>query len=165
MPSEPGEVPTLGWIIIDWLSEHLAAPDRGEYEPFVLYQEQEDFVPRFYELDPRTGRRRRRRGVVSRPRGRGQAPLLAALAITEAVGQPVGKPWSTVRTPLVQIAAVSEEQTKNTWVPLLEMLEGPVQDEYPGLEPLDTFVNLPRGRIEPKTSSARTIKGNKPVFA
>ena len=58
-PSEPGEVPTLGWIIIDWISEYLAAPDRGEYEPFVLYPEQEDFVLRFYELDPRTGRRRR----------------------------------------------------------------------------------------------------------
>lgn len=65
----------------------------------------------------------------------------------------------------MQIAAVSETQTKNTWAPLLEMLQGPVIDEYPGLEPLDTFVNLPRGRIEPITSSARTVKGNKPVFA
>jgi hypothetical protein len=44
------------------------------------------------------------------------------------------------------------------------MLQGPVIDEYPGLEPLDTFVNLPRGRIEPITSSARTVKGNRPVF-
>lgn len=175
-PAEPGEVPTLGWAVIDWITEYLAAPDRGEYEPFVLYPEQEDFVLRFYELDPRTGRRRRRRGVISRPRGWGKSPFLGALAIVEglgpvvpdgwdAEGQPVGKPWSTVRTPLVQIAAVSEDQTKNTWTPLLEMLEGPVIDEYPGLEPLDTFVNLPRGRIEPKTSSARTIKGNKPVFA
>lgn len=175
-PTEPGEVPTLGWEVIDWISDMLAAPDRGEYEPFVLYPEQEDFVLRFYEIDPRTGKRRRRRGVISRPRGWGKSPFLAALAIAEALGpvvpdgwdadgQPVGKPWATVRTPLVQIAAVSETQTKNTWAPLLEMLAGPVLDEYPGLEPLDTFVNLPRGRIEPITSSARTVKGNKPVFA
>ena len=175
-PSEPGEVPTLGWAVIDWIAEHLAAPDRGEFEPFVLYPEQEDFVLRFYELDPRTCRRRRRRGVISRPRGWGKSPFLAALAIAEALGpvvpdgwdadgQPVGKPWSEVRTPLVQIAAVSEQQTKNTWTPLLEMLDGPVLDEYPGLEPMETFVNLPRGRIEPITSSARTVKGNKPVFA
>ena len=175
-PSEPGEVPTLGWAVIDWIAEHLAAPDRGEFEPFVLYPEQEDFVLRFYELDPRTCRRRRRRGVISRPRGWGKSPFLAALAIAEALGpvvpdgwdadgQPVGKPWSGVRTPLVQIAAVSEQQTKNTWTPLLEMLDGPVLDEYPGLEPMETFVNLPRGRIEPITSSARTVKGNKPVFA
>lgn len=176
MPPEPGAVPTLGYDVIDWISEMLAAPDRGDYEPFLLYPEQEDFVLRYYELDPRTGKRRFRRGVISRPRGWGKSPFLAALAIVEALGpvvpdgwdsdgQPVGKPWAEVRTPLVQIAAVSETQTKNTWAPLLEMLQGPVLDEYPGLEPLDTFVNLPRGRIEPITSSARTVKGNKPVFA
>jgi hypothetical protein len=175
-PSEPGEVPTLGWTVIDWIAEFLAAPDRGEYEPFVLYREQEDFVLRFYELDPVTGRRRRRRGVYSRPRGAGKSPFLAALALAEALapvvpdgwdaeGQPVGRPWSTVRTPLVQILAVSEKQTANTWSPLLEMCDGPLLDAYPGLEPLDTFVNLPRGRIEPITSSARTVKGNRPVFA
>ncbi|MFF9118260.1 terminase [Streptomyces massasporeus] len=175
-PPEPGAVPTLGFEVIDWISEMLAAPDRGEYEPFVLYPEQEDFVLRYYEINPHTGKRRFRRGVISRPRGWGKSPFLAALAIVEALGpvvpdgwdadgQPVGKPWAEVRTPLVQIAAVSETQTKNTWAPLLEMLQGPVLDEYPGLEPLDSFVNLPRGRIEPITSSARTVKGNKPVFA
>jgi phage terminase large subunit-like protein len=176
MPPEPGAVPTLGYDVIDWISAMLAAPDRGDYEPFVLYPEQEDFVLRYYELDPRTCKRRYRRGVISRPRGWGKSPFLAALAIVEALGpvvpdgwdaegQPVGKPWAEVRTPLVQIAAVSETQTKNTWTPLLEMLQGPALEEYPGLEPLDTFVNLPRGRIEPITSSARTVKGNKPVFA
>lgn len=175
-PSEPGEVPTLGYQVLDWIAENLAAPDRAVYEPFVLYREQAEFVLRFYELDPRTGRRRRRRAVISRPRGWGKSPLLAALACAEALGpvvpdgwdaagQPVGKPWVEVRTPLVQVAAVSEPQTKNTWTPLLEMLDGPAVDNYPGLEPLDTFVNLPRGRMEPITSSARTVKGNKPVFA
>jgi hypothetical protein len=176
-PSEPGEVPTLGWQAIDWITEYLAAPDRAEYEPFVLYPEQEDFVLRFYEIDPRLGKRRFYRGVISRPRGWGKSPFLAALACLEALGpvvfdgwdaagQPVAKPWAEVRTPLVQILAVSEDQTKNTWSPLLEMLrEGPAVDEYPGLEPMDTFVNLPRGRIEAKTSSARTVKGNRAVFA
>lgn len=174
-PSEPGEVPTLGWLAIDWIAGFLAAPDRADYEPFLLYAEQEDFVLRWYELHPVTGRRRRRRAVLSRSRGWGKSPLLAALACVEALGpvvpdgwdadgQPVGRPWSTVRTPLVQVAAVSEAQTKNTWSPLLEMLRGPALDEFPGLEPLDTFVNLPRGRIEPITSSARTVKGNRPVF-
>jgi hypothetical protein len=176
IPSVPGEVPTLGWEIVDWIEDLLSAPDRGDDEDFVLYPEQVDFVLRFYELDPATGKRRRRRGVISRPRGWGKSPFLAAIALAEALGpvvpdgwdadgQPVGKPWATVRTPLVQIAAVSEDQTKNTWTPLLEMCGPRLLDEYPGLEPLDTFVNLPRGRIEPKTSSARTIKGNRAVFA
>jgi hypothetical protein len=83
----------------------------------------------------------------------------------DATGQPVGRPWSTIRTPLIQIIAVSEKQTKNTWRPLLEMAEGPVVDEYPGVEPLDTFVNLPRGKIEPITSSPRSTKGNPSDFA
>jgi hypothetical protein len=100
------------------------------------------------------------------------------LAIVEALGdvvpdgwdsdgQPVGKPWSTVRTPLVHIAAVSEDQTRNTWQPLLEMIrESPhLVDDYPGLEPLDTFVLLPRGRIEQITASARSTKGAPVVFA
>lgn len=179
IPSEPGEVPTLGWTLIDWIAEYLAAPDRPDYEPFILYPEQEDFLLRFYEIDPLTGKRRYRRGVLSRPRGWGKSPLLAALAIVEALapvvpdgwdadGQPVGKPWRDVRTPLVQIAAVSEQQTMNTWGPLLEMLTGPVLDEYPGLDPMDTFVALPgkgRARIEYITSSASSVKGAKPVFA
>lgn len=175
-PPEPGAVPTLGYDVIDWITAYLAAPDRAEYEPFVLYPEQEDFVLRFYELNPRTGKRRYRRGVYSRSRGHGKSPFLAAIACAEALGpvvpagwdatgQPVGKPWAEVRTPLVQIAAVSESQTRNTWVPLLEMLQGPVIDAYRGLEPLDSFVVLPRGRIEPITSSPRSVKGQKPVLA
>jgi hypothetical protein len=184
-PSEPGEVPTLGYEVIDWIKDYLAAPDKPDYEPFVLYKEQEDFVLRFYELDPLshnpwsgdfTGRRKISRGLLGRPRGWGKSPMLAALAIVEALGpvvpagwdadgQPVGRPWAELRTPLVQIAAVSEEQTQNTWTPLLEMLEGPVIDDYVGLEPLGTFVNLPRGRIEPRTAAARTIKGARAVFA
>lgn len=184
-PTTPGEVPTLGFLAIDWIAEYLAAPDRGEYEPFRLYDEQEEFVLRFYELDPRTGRRRRRRGVISRPRGWGKSPLLAALCAFEALGpacpdgwdadgQPVGKPWNLVRTPLVQIGAITEEQAKkNTWGPLLEMLDHDrVLREYPGLEPLDTFVNLPPppgkktgGKIQPITASADSAKGNKPIFA
>lgn len=109
--------------------------------------------------------------------GLSKSPLLAALSCVEALapivpagwdanGQPVGRPWADIRTPNVHIAAVSEEQTKNTWDPLLEMLrEGPVIDEYRGVEPLDTMVNLPKGKILQRTASARTIKGAKPVFS
>lgn len=176
-PSYRGEIPTLGWLVLDWISDNLAAPDRDAYEPFILTNEQAQFVLYFYELDPITGKRKIRRGVISRPRGWGKSPLLAAIACAEALGpvvpagwdaggQPVGQPWHRVRTPLVQVAAVSEKQTKNTWTPLLEMLRnGPGIDAYPGLDPMETFVNLPRGRIETLTSSATTVKGNKGVFA
>jgi hypothetical protein len=84
----------------------------------------------------------------------------------DANGRPVGKPWAEVRTPLVQLAAVSEDQTANSWGPLLEMLrEGPACQEYWGLEPMNSFVNLPgKGRIEFVTANAVSREGNRPVF-
>ncbi len=178
-PSVEGEVPTLGWGVIDWITEMLAAPDRAEYEPFRPYLEQEDFILHWYALDPATGRRRYNRGVLGRPRGHGKSPLLAALACVEACGpvlfggwdacgQPVGKPWSSVRTPIVQLAAVSEEQVRNTWSPVLEMMraEAPIHEHVQGLEVMDTFINLPNnGRMSAITSSARTVKGARAVFA
>lgn len=176
-PSVPGEVPTLGHYVIDWMTYYLARPALGYYEPFVPYREQEDFILRWYALDPETCRYRYDRGLLGRPRGWGKSPLLAALAIVEGMaevvpagwdadGQPVARPWSDFKTPLVQIAAVSEEQTRNTWQPLLEMLrDGPACDHFPGLEPMDTYVNFPRGQARQITASARTTKGAPATFA
>lgn len=176
-PSVEGEVPTLGYYAIDWVAEVLAAPSKPAYEPFRLYREQEDFLLRWYQLDPTTGRFVYDRGLIQRPRGWGKSPLLAAVAALEGLadvvfdgwdadGQPVGRPWSSIRTPLVHIAAVSEDQTRNTWQPLLEMLrDGPATDIYPGLEPMESFVALPVGRIEQVTTSARSVKGAPSIFA
>jgi hypothetical protein len=176
-PSEPGEVPTLGYECLDWLTENLARPELDEYEPFVPTREQAEFMLRFYELDPLTGKRKIRRGVISRPRGWGKSPFTAALACLEGLGpvtfagwdadgRPVGQPWSRIRRPLVEIAAVSESQVDtNTWAPLLDMLtRGPVLENYPGVEPLGTFVNLPFGRIQKRTAAAGSAKGAPAVF-
>lgn len=178
MPWKPryrGEVPTLGLLAIEWMYEHLAAPDRTSYEPFEVTEEQAQFLINLYAIDPKSGKRRYRRAVISRPKGWGKSPLLSAVAALEALGpvvpagwgadgRPVGIPWSEIRTPWVQLAAVNEDQTRNAWTPLLEMLtEGPACDEYPGLEPLGTFVNLPKGRIEFITSAATSKEGQRPV--
>lgn len=158
------------------MAEHLAAPDRAEYEPFNVTREQLEFIVRLYEVHPITGHRVKHRAVLQRPRGWGKSPFLAAIGIGEglfdvvfdgwdAFGQPVGKPWWKVRTPLVLITATSEDQVKNTWTPLLEMLRnGSAVDDF-DLEPMDTFVNLRSGKIEPRTSSARAVKGAPNVAA
>jgi hypothetical protein len=175
-PAYTGEFPTLGWHVLERMTEALAAPDRAEYEPFILTDEQAQFVLHWYRVDPVTGRRIYRRSVLSRPKGWGKSPLGAAVCTAEALfdvvpdgfdanGEPVGRPWASVRTPWVQLAAVSEDQTKNAWLPLLEMLrDGPACDLYPGLEPMETFVNLPSGRIEYVTSAGPSKEGNRPVF-
>lgn len=179
MPWEPldGDLfPSLGWQVIDWITENLARPDAGLVtEPFRLYPEQEDFVLNFYRLDPATGRRKYRRGVLSRPRGWGKSPFAAALMAVEglgpvvfdgwdAYGQPVGKPWADLKTPTIQVAATSEDQAGYTFDALLEMMEGPVIDNYPGTEPLGEQINLPSGKIKRITSAARSLKGARADF-
>lgn len=180
MPWEPldefDKFPTLGYDVADWMTEFLLRPDVDDLESFVPTQEQLEFLVRFYELDPVTCKRIKSRGVLSRPRGWGKSPFLAAMCAAEALGpvlcdgwdasgQPVGVPWSTRRTPIVQVAATTDDQTANTWEPLLEMLRGsPAEDEY-GLDPMDSFVALRRGKIEKRTSSATSIKGARATFA
>lgn len=173
-PAYPGEVPTLGWGALAWVTEFLVVPDgarRGD--PLVLTDEQAGLVLRFYALDEK-GRRLFRRGLVSRPKGWGKSPLLAALCAFESAGpacfdgwnadgDPVGAPWPT---PWVQIAAVSEDQTDNTYSLLVEMLtEGSAADVY-GLDvgQTRTFTGG-GGRIEPVTSSSGSREGQRVTFA
>lgn len=179
MPWKPefeNEFPTLGWSVIEWMTEMLAQPDSAEYKPLVLTNEQARFVLNWYRLDPLTGRFAYRRGIWSRPKGSGKSPLMGAIGAAEALapvvfdgwdadGKPVGKPWVEVRTPRVQFAALNEDQTRNAYEPMAEMLrEGPVMDYY-DVEPMETFVALPRGRIEYITAAALSKEGEKPVFA
>jgi hypothetical protein len=108
-PEFPGERPSLGFQVIDWMMDCLAAPDRVEYEPFVPTREQAAFLLSLYELDPRSGRRKYRRAVISRPKGWGKSPLLSAVVLAEclapvvpdgwdAYGRPVARPWACQRT-------------------------------------------------------------------
>lgn len=179
VPQFEGDFPTLGWLVADQMAEYLGRPDAGDEEtdePFVVTREQQDYLNELYRLDPTTGKRLIHRSVLMRPRGWGKSPFVGAIMIAEAMfevvpagwdadGQPVAKPWSRVRTPYVAIAAVTEEQTKNTWEPLLEMLRnGSAPDEL-ACDPMDSFVALERGRIAPITASPNSIKGFKAVAA
>lgn len=179
VPQHENDFPTLGWQVADQMAAFLGRPDAGDddiFDPFILTVEQQEFLNELYRIDPTTCRRVIHRASLIRPRGWGKSPFVAAIMIAEGIfdvvpdgwdddGQPVGKPWSKVRTPYVAIAAVSEEQTKNTWEPLLEMLrQGSAVDEF-NVDPMDSFVALERGRIVPITSSATTIKGFKAVAA
>ena len=188
-PTEPGERPTLGWLVLDWIEDLLIVPDGPTAgDPLTFTPEQAQFVLEFYEVDPTfagdpiRGRalvnaRIIRRAVLSRPKGWGKSPIVAAICLAEALapvaldgwdadGQPVGREWHSLGfKPKVQVLAASEDQTGNTWDPLLEMARnGPVFDEYP-IEPMETFVNVPRGMIEPTTSSSKSREGFRPVFA
>ncbi|MFF1498698.1 terminase [Streptomyces sp. NPDC058316] len=175
-PEFEGERPTLGWYVLDWMMQNLAQPGRDDGELFVPTQEQADFLCGYYELHPVTGKRIIHRALLSRPRGWGKSPFVGAIALAEACadvvadgwdayGEPVGRPWHSIRTPLVRIAAVTEQQTDNTWNPLLEMARGGSLSTDYGLDVLDTVIYLPRGEITAITSSASSIKGDPACFA
>lgn len=188
-PEFDGELPTLGFQVLDWIAEYLIVPDGpAQGKPLVLTPEQAQFILNFYAVDPLfegpavrgnalVNARRIRRAVLCRPKGHGKSPLLAALCLLETLGdvvldgwdadgEPVARPWTSLGFKAkAQIVAVSEDQTTNTWDPLLTMCrEGPVYDAF-DIEPMDTFVNVPRGRIEYTTSSATSREGFRPIFA
>jgi hypothetical protein len=165
MPWRPldGEAfPTLGYHVADEMAEFL---------DYVVSREQLEFLIRFYEVDPVSGRRVKSRAVIQRPRGWGKSPMLASIGIAEALfevvpdgwdadGQPVARPWSDFKSIInVPVTATSDDQVQNTWAPMLEMARMDALVNEFDVDPMDTFIAIPGGKIEPRTSSGRSIKG------
>lgn len=185
-PQEPGEFPTLGWRIGEWIEEHCIIPDgpqRGE--PYLLTREMWHHLLHVYRLKARAKVHPKYPRPVDgfvyygaqlrRPQKWGKDPFHAAKAIAHALGpvqfdgwdadgEPVGRP---VDTPWVQVAATSEDQTDNTFKPLYRMLaEGPLANTL-GLDIGETRIKLPNGDgwIEPVTAAARSRLGNPISYA
>lgn len=126
-PAHPDDFPSLGWDLLDWWSSYLPSP-RDPDTALLFTDEQAMQLVEWFRLDPLTGRLVYRRGFSRRSKGWGKSPVEAAKAIAEfagpvrfggwdAHGQPVGMPWGTKDAPRawVQIGAISEDQTDNTW--------------------------------------------------
>lgn len=174
-PSRDGELPSLGWALLDWWAEVLPSP-RDHSQPLIFTDEQARILIDWYAFDPRTLRYVYRRGCSRRSKGWGKSPVEAAKAIAalagdvrpdgfDADGQPVGRPWGTKGdpNPWVQIAAVSEDQTDNTYSVLYELLtanDGHAADEL-GIDVGLTrcFLKGRPGKLEPVTASAGSREG------
>jgi hypothetical protein len=134
-----------------------------------------------------------RRSLLVRPQKWGKGPLTAAQICAEGVGpvlfagwaeggevydcrdhgcgcgwsyeyepgEPMGRAWAT---PLIQITALSEEQTDNIYGALRPMIEyGPLADLIPRTG--EEFIRLPGGgRIDTVTSSAQSRLGQRVTF-
>jgi hypothetical protein len=173
-PSYDGEFPSLGWQVLEWAESSFKVPD-GPLggEPLALTDEQTAILVRFYGLDDR-GRWLFRRAVVRRAQGWGKSPLLAIVALAELCGPSRFAGWDSdgepvgVRppTPWVQVAAVSEDQTENTYAALYAMaqdseLNGTLLDV--GLTRV--FLKSETGRLEPVTAAAGSRLGQRVTFA
>lgn len=167
---------SLGYQVLRWAEKYLLQPD-GEHagQPWQFTVEQKRFILWLYAIDSR-GRWLYSSASLRRPKGWGKTPLLAALAIIEFIGpcrfshfdKKTGLPIAkAVGLPLIQIAATSIDQTANTRDMVRGMLaNSPAEVEYDieiGKERIQFRSGRP-GRIEPVTSSSRTLEGARPTF-
>lgn len=182
-PSEQRPYPSLGWELLDWWADYLPSP-RDPSEPLIFTDEQARILVAWFALDPKTGKRLYRRGASRRSKGWGKSPIEAAKAIAElagpvlfdgwdAEGEPVGRPWGVMDAPqaLVQIAAVSEDQTENTHSVVYEFLranDGSAADALKidaGLTRSFLRDGDRRGKLEPVTAAAGSREGQPVTYA
>lgn len=174
-PQHPGEFPTLGRTVLDWTHAFLPSP-RDDSKPLVLTDEQARRILRWYEVDPITGEFIFERLILEEAKGSGKSPYAAVLQLVEfagpclfdgwdANGEPVAVPWGTGErpNPWNQIAAVSEDQTANTYSALYTMLtanEGKAAGAL-GIDQGRTRLYLParHGKLEPVTASSGSREG------
>lgn len=146
---------TLGWQVMDWAEAHFKVPG-GKYagEPLRFTGWQAMFFADWYSLDER-GRWAYGRGLVRLAKKSGKSPVGGVVVAAglcgpavfdgwDANGEPVGRPHSA---PWLQVMAVSEDQTANTFSPFrLMMRESSLPDEL-GIDVGVTAVAF-RGRRE-----------------
>jgi len=178
----PDDFPSLGWGLLEWTHAFLPSP-RDASSPLLFTNEQALGIAEWYRLDPVSGRRVYRRGYSRRAKGYGKSPVEAAKVIGEfagpvrfagwdADGQPVGRPWGLNEDPLpwVQVGAVSEDQTDNTWSVVHYFLtenDGRAADELridAGLT--RCFLrDRPGAKCEPVTAAAGSREGQPITYA
>ncbi|MFG3639095.1 hypothetical protein ACGF3C_02325 [Micromonospora sp. NPDC047762] len=174
-PNEPGEFPTLGYDVGEWIEENVVIPDGYRMgEPYRLTDEMWAFLVHYYRLYPHAApwpapdALRYTGGQLRRSQKWGKDPFGAAIILAEALGptrhdgytadgEPVGAPYPT---PLIVCLGTSEDQTDNTWRPLLSSVRNGPLINLRGIDAGETKVTLPGGgKIEPVTTSAKARLG------
>lgn len=172
----PGRKQSLAWDLFDWFEENVASPD-GELDedgnpfPFIPTDEQARFLLWWYAVD-QNGVYNYRNGVLRRMKGWGKDPLVAAMALAELCG-PVhfkgydayGNVKGTQRPAAwVQIAAVTQEQTENTFLMFPIMITPQMVSTY-GLEVQKTMIRANGGRLlQSVTSNPKAVEGKRTTF-
>ncbi len=163
---------TLGWAVLDWVSRYLLQPDGPDAgKPFRFTPEQVRILLRWYEVDA-DGTFVRRQGTIRRLKGWGKDPFLAAVCAVEFVGPCRFGGWDDGGMPLVvphsapwvQVAAVSKDQTRNTFRLFPAMFSDRLVSEY-GVDLGKEIIYARNGAVlEAVTSSPRSLEGGRATF-
>jgi len=167
---------TLGWEAVRWATKYLRQPNGPRAgQRFEFIDSQLRFLLWFYavHLD---GSWVFRRAVRRLAKGSGKSPFAALMALVELCAPvrlrdfdpdlPGGCKGQPVSMPLVQIAATSEAQTKNTMrmVRAFAPKGSRVVADH-GLDPgLTQYYMAGGGHLEVITSSLRSAEGAVPTF-
>lgn len=163
---------TLGWEVLEWMLRYITSPG-GENAggPFIPTREQARFILWWYAVDE-DGNFAYQDGVLRRLKGWGKDPLCAAMSLAELcgpvrfshfddTGRPVGKP---AHAAWVQVVAVSQDQTKNTFALFPVMVSKKLKEEY-SLDLNKFIIYGDEGRrLESVTASPASMEGNRPTF-
>ena len=173
-PSYDGEFPSLGWGILRWAEQNLKVPDGPMYgQPLRLTDEQTAILVKFYAIDDR-GHWLFRRAAVRRAKGWGKSPLLALIALAELCGPSRFDGWTAKgeprgvmpAAPTVQMAAVSEDQTDNTYVAAYSMAnDSPLNGTIIEVGKTKIHRKDGPGILEPVTAAAGSREGQRVSFA
>lgn len=104
-PTQPGEFPSLGYVLTEWIEAHCVIPDGFNIgDPFVLSDEQFTFVVNHYRLKPdiefnpsaplTAQAFHYRRSQLVRAQKWGKNPLVAAMICGEGVGPVLFAGWA-----------------------------------------------------------------------
>ena len=162
---------TLGWDVIRWAGENLVQPDGPDAgSDWKWTPEQARLLLWWYAVGD-DGRFVFRRGSLVRIKGWGKDPFAAAIALVELLGpcrfggwasdgEPVAVPHPS---PWLQIAAVSQDQTRNTMTLLPGLLGTPSRAKALGVDLGKTIIYGPgSARLEAVTSNPRALEGSRP---
>lgn len=172
LPQFPvGQIPTLGFIAVDWAERNLKQPNGPTAgQKFKYTNDQVNFLLWAYAID--SDARWLFNHLVRRlAKGSGKSPFAATYALIEflapvrlerfddrelggVVGRPVSLPW-------VQIAATAESQTKNTmrFVRAFCPKNGQLARDYDIDVGKTQFYRQPEGTLEVITSSFTAAEG------
>ena len=157
----------IGLDVAAWLQGHL--PDPADHRrPLRLTDGQLDFMHSWYTLDA-AGRFAYRRGALQQAKGWGKSPLAAFLAIAELCG-PVRADGSTWADPLVQIAALSEDQADSNVFALARELLAANDGQAANVLGIDVgrtrfYLKGRPGKLEAVTADAGSREGQRVTFA
>lgn len=167
---------TLGYGVAEWCQTWLVQPNGPRAgQPFRLTFNQFRFLLWWYAIDAKGGWVFHH-GVRRLAKGSGKSPFAAVLALAEFLGPvrldhfddrvPGGAVGKPVELPLVQIAAVSEAQTRNT----MRMVRAYAPKGSKVVEAYDVdvgkvqYFKLPEGTLEVITSSFTSTEGAESSF-